>query len=345
MLESGFREASATEPIVLEEVREEVLGAAFGFLYGRAWTRRDVRFAMEIWEFAHRYEIAFLEKEAIAEACALVKPETCFELLAQAASVGDHTLVSAMHTYIADHFSAVREHPLLPTLAYEDLEAVLRQILVHHRGRDARRNHSIGACGVARAPARTGSQLCASDHDQLHCLVAVKRWASGDADRCRQVAPLVDMLDLAHVPAAEIRLMAAETEPASEMNPFSMHASRLLVKAVERIGVSSCKSCFPAPKTNGMVFGGQTSVGIAGALSPSGAAAASGTSASTAPWAAGPAPSPSLSFVAPVAAPLTPLSFTASGAQVLPSFQPTPASSTPPTGTHVVPPLSSSQTS
>lgn len=128
MLSSAFKESTSPAPIVLGEVTPPVLDALFSYMYGADLPHSsDAAFLCEVWEAAHRYEVADLEALARSRTRALLpgQPRAAFAVLAVARALREEQMLQAVYAQMAAHLRAVAASPLLAELCAEDVMAVL----------------------------------------------------------------------------------------------------------------------------------------------------------------------------------------------------------------------------
>jgi hypothetical protein len=203
MLSSAFKEGNRSgpsSPIVIGEVSPRVLGAFFGHLYAVDLPpAADAAFFCEVWEVAHRFEVADLEDAARAHTRTLLprQPLAAFAVLAVARALRDAGMVGMVRSQLARDLDLLARCSLLVELTLEDMQAVLART----------RTGEAGALLVR-------FEVC-------------MRWVDGDVgERAELVDRLFLFLDLSGATVQEVETIAAR--------PAANTSSVLMCKIVDR---------------------------------------------------------------------------------------------------------------
>jgi BTB/POZ domain len=142
MLSSAFKEASScgSSPVVIGETSARTLAAFFAYMYGADLppaAAADTAFFCEVWELAHRFEVAGLEDEARERTRARLprQPLAAFSVLAVARGLRDKVMVGEVRAQLARDLELLARCALMVELSVEDMRAVLGLASRRERGK------------------------------------------------------------------------------------------------------------------------------------------------------------------------------------------------------------------
>lgn len=127
MLSTSYNEGQdANVPIVLKAVSVDVARVGLGYMYGIGLGKDvNVPFAVDLWEFGHRFRLQSLEAEAKAVALRQMTTDDCDLVLYTAQMTSEEEVLSAVYKLVACNLRSVTRQECYGNLDYRAVNNIL----------------------------------------------------------------------------------------------------------------------------------------------------------------------------------------------------------------------------